>query len=147
MNELYQRRGFRARRKYGNFSALNHKSPFNTQPQAPDNQQRRLTETVLTLFSETQVDRSDIAKLAELARIDISESTVDEVAKSITDVLALVDQLQAADTEGVAPMAHPLDATQRLRADVVTENNHREEFQAIAPAAEQGLYLVPKVIE
>lgn len=93
------------------------------------------------------MDRSDIAKLAELARIDISESTVDEVAKSITDVLALVDQLQAADTEGVAPMAHPLDATQRLRADVVTENNHREEFQAIAPAAEQGLYLVPKVIE
>lgn len=93
------------------------------------------------------MDRSDIAKLAELARIDIADSTVDEVAKSITDVLALVDQLQAADTDGIAPMAHPLDATQRLRADVVTESNQREDFQALAPAAEQGLYLVPKVID
>ncbi len=74
-------------------------------------------------------------------------ATVDEVAKSITDVLALVDQLQAADTEGVAPMAHPLDATQRLRADQVSEDNRREAFQELAPAAEQGLYLVPKVIE
>lgn len=93
------------------------------------------------------MDRSDIAKLAELARIEIADSTVDEVAKSITDVLALVDQLQAADTDGIAPMAHPLDATQRLRADVVTESNQREDFQALAPAAEQGLYLVPKVID
>ncbi|NHO64323.1 Asp-tRNA(Asn)/Glu-tRNA(Gln) amidotransferase subunit GatC [Aestuariicella hydrocarbonica] len=93
------------------------------------------------------MDRSDIAKLAELARIEIAETTVDEVAKSITDVLALVDQLQAADTDGIAPMAHPLDATQRLRADVVTETNRREEFQALAPAAEQGLFLVPKVID
>ncbi len=93
------------------------------------------------------MDRSDIAKLAELARIEISDATVDDVAKSITDVLALVDQLQAADTDGVEPMAHPLDAVQRLRADEVTEPNRREAFQAIAPAAEQGLYLVPKVIE
>lgn len=93
------------------------------------------------------MDRSDIAKLAELARIEIADSTVDEVAKSITNVLALVDQLQAADTDGIAPMAHPLDATQRLRADVVTESNRREDFQALAPAAEQGLYLVPKVID
>ena len=62
-------------------------------------------------------------------------------------MLNLVDQLQAADTEGVAPMAHPLDATQRLRADEVTEPNQRESFQAIAPASEAGLYLVPKVID
>ncbi|MBR9910519.1 MAG: Asp-tRNA(Asn)/Glu-tRNA(Gln) amidotransferase subunit GatC [Gammaproteobacteria bacterium] len=93
------------------------------------------------------MDRSEIAKLAQLARIEISSSTVDEVAKSIGDVLALVDQLQAADTEGVAPMAHPLDAVQTLRADVVSESDQRELFQSIAPAAEQGLYLVPKVIE
>lgn len=93
------------------------------------------------------VDRSDIAKLAELARIAISENTADEVAKSISDVLALVDQLQAVNTEGVMPMAHPLDATQRLRADEVTEPNQREHFQAIAPATQDGLYLVPQVIE
>lgn len=93
------------------------------------------------------MDRADIAQLAQLARIDISAATVDEVASSITDVLALVDQLQAVDTSGVAPMAHPLDAVQRLRTDIVNEPNQREAFQALAPAAEQGLYLVPKVIE
>ena len=90
---------------------------------------------------------SDIEKLAKLATLEINDETLGEVANSITEVLALVDQLQAADTNGVAPMAHPLDAVQILRADEVTEPNVREEFQAIAPATENGLYLVPKVIE
>ncbi|WP_045857256.1 Asp-tRNA(Asn)/Glu-tRNA(Gln) amidotransferase subunit GatC [Teredinibacter purpureus] len=90
---------------------------------------------------------SEIEKLANLARLKISEETIEETAKSITEVLALVDQLQAADTDGTTPMAHPLDATQRLRADKVTEPNQRGQFQAIAPATENGLYLVPKVIE
>jgi aspartyl-tRNA(Asn)/glutamyl-tRNA(Gln) amidotransferase subunit C len=93
------------------------------------------------------VDRSDIAKLAKLARIQITDEAADEAAKSISDVLALVDQLQAVNTDGVLPMAHPLDAVQRLRADVVTEPNQREAFQAIAPAVQDGLYLVPQVIE
>lgn len=93
------------------------------------------------------VDRSDIAKLSKLARIQISDEAADEAAKSISDVLALVDQLQAVNTDGVQPMAHPLDAVQRLRADVVTEPNQRETFQAIAPATQDGLYLVPQVIE
>ena len=93
------------------------------------------------------VDRSDIAKLAELARIAISENTADQVANSISDVLALVDQLQAVNTDGVVPMAHPLDAVQRLRTDDITEPNQREQFQAIAPATQDGLYLVPQVIE
>lgn len=93
------------------------------------------------------VDRSTIAKLAELARIEISEATVDDVASGISDVLKLVDQLQAADTEGVAPMAHPQDAVQRLRPDQVTEADQRSELQANAPAEENGLFLVPKVIE
>ncbi len=93
------------------------------------------------------VSSTDIAKLAELARIAISDNTADQVAASISDVLALVDQLQAVNTQGVAPMAHPLDAVQRLRADEVTEPNQRELFQAIAPATENGLYLVPQVIE
>jgi aspartyl-tRNA(Asn)/glutamyl-tRNA(Gln) amidotransferase subunit C len=93
------------------------------------------------------IERTDIEKLAELARIGLNEATITETTKSIADVLALVDQLQAADTEGVEPMAHPTDAIQRLRTDEVTETNHREEFQAIAPATEAGLYLVPKVID
>jgi aspartyl-tRNA(Asn)/glutamyl-tRNA(Gln) amidotransferase subunit C len=93
------------------------------------------------------VKPSDIAKLAQLARIAVSEQQAGEVASRITDVLNLVDQLQAADTDGVEPMAHPLDAVQRLRADQVTEQNRREAFHAIAPAVEDGLYLVPRVIE
>ncbi|MDN3638905.1 Asp-tRNA(Asn)/Glu-tRNA(Gln) amidotransferase subunit GatC [Simiduia curdlanivorans] len=93
------------------------------------------------------VDRSDIEKLGELARLEISEATIDEVTNRLANVLALVDQLQAADTDNVAPMAHPMDAIQRLRADLVTEPNQRDAFQAIAPATEDGLYLVPKVID
>lgn len=90
---------------------------------------------------------SDIQKIAHLARLHINDETAEETARSITDVLALVDQLQSANTENIEPMAHPLDAEQRLRADEVSEVNNREAFQAIAPATEDGLYLVPKVID
>ncbi len=93
------------------------------------------------------VTRSDIEKLAELSRIAITDAAAETVAGSISDILALVDQLQAVDTQGVTPMAHPLDAVQRLRADEVTENNQRESLQSMAPATEDGLYLVPRVIE
>ncbi len=93
------------------------------------------------------IERADIEKLAELSRIGISEENITETTRSIAEVLKLVDQLQAADTEGVEPMAHPLDEVQRLRPDEVTEQDQRERFQAIAPAVEQGLYLVPKVID
>lgn len=93
------------------------------------------------------MDRSDILKLANLAKLDVSDAALDEVASSINNVLALVDQLQAADTSDVTPMAHPLDAVQRLREDEVTEPNQRERYQAIAPATEDGLYLVPRVID
>ena len=90
---------------------------------------------------------SDIKKIAHLARLKINEETAEETAQSISDVLLLVDQLQSANTEGVTPMAHPLDAVQRLRADTISEPNQRESFQSIAPATEDGLYLVPKVID
>lgn len=91
--------------------------------------------------------QSDIEKLAELARLEISTEAASATAESISQVLELVDQLQAADTKGVAPMAHPLDAVQRLRADQVTETDQRDTLQAMAPATEDGLYLVPRVIE
>lgn len=93
------------------------------------------------------VTQSDIEKLAELSRIELSDEAAANVAQSISEVLGLVDQLQAANTDGVRPMAHPLDAVQRLRADQVTEPNRREQLQAMAPATEDGLYLVPRVIE
>jgi aspartyl-tRNA(Asn)/glutamyl-tRNA(Gln) amidotransferase subunit C len=69
------------------------------------------------------------------------------VTQRITEILAMVDQLQAVDTGDVAPLSNPLDATQRLRPDQVTETNRRDAFQAVAPAVEDGLYLVPKVID
>ena len=93
------------------------------------------------------MDPSDIQKLAKLARLEINAETVEETAKSITDVLKLVDQLQSADTRDALPMAHPLDAVQYLRADEVTETNQRTQNQQCAPLTEDGLYLVPKVID
>jgi len=93
------------------------------------------------------IEQDEIGKIAELARIRIADEQIGEVTQRITEILGMVDQLQAADTAGVEPMANPLDATQRLRADEVTEINRREAFQAIAPAVQNGLYLVPKVIE
>jgi aspartyl-tRNA(Asn)/glutamyl-tRNA(Gln) amidotransferase subunit C len=93
------------------------------------------------------IEQNEIEKIAELARIRISREEIGQVTARITEILDMVDQLQAADTRNVEPMANPLDATQQLRPDVVTEGNQRDAFQAIAPAVENGLYLVPKVIE
>ncbi|WP_150909831.1 Asp-tRNA(Asn)/Glu-tRNA(Gln) amidotransferase subunit GatC [Marinobacter halotolerans] len=93
------------------------------------------------------ISRKDIEKVAVLARIRVDDEQVSALEKDLGNILDLVDQLGAADTDSVQPMAHPLDAVQRLRADEVTETNQRESFQAIAPATENGLYLVPRVIE
>ena len=89
----------------------------------------------------------EISKIAHLARLEISEEQLPKLSGDITNILNLVDQLQAADTSNIAPMANPLDAVQVLRADDVTETNHRDKFQAIAPEKEDGLYLVHKVID
>lgn len=92
-------------------------------------------------------DRSEVEKVAQLARLHINDAEADEVSSRITDILALIDQMQSVDTNNVEPLAHPLDVTQRMRADQVTEENRREELQSLAPRSENGLYLVPKVIE
>ena len=91
--------------------------------------------------------RQDVEKIAHLARLAITEEELVNYTDRLSTILKLVDQLQAVDTQGIEPMAHPLDVNQRLRPDVVTEPNLREKFQQIAPATEAGLYLVPKVIE
>ncbi len=93
------------------------------------------------------IDRQAVEKLALLARLDISEKDIASTTASIGEILSLIDQLQQADTQNVEPLAHPLDAKQRLRADEVTEVNHRDTYQALAPLCEDGLYLVPRVIE
>jgi len=93
------------------------------------------------------VDQSDITKVALLARLKIDEADVPQYVDNLSNILGLVEQMSAVNTDDVVPMAHPLDAAQRLRADEVTETNQRDKFQALAPQVESGLYLVPKVIE
>lgn len=89
----------------------------------------------------------EVLKIANLARLQIKADEVEQYAKDLSSIIGLVEQMNAVDTKDILPMAHPLDATQRLRKDEVREENQRERFQSVAPAAEKGLYLVPKVIE
>jgi aspartyl-tRNA(Asn)/glutamyl-tRNA(Gln) amidotransferase subunit C len=90
---------------------------------------------------------SDVEKIAHLARLGIDPEDAPEYSRNLSEILAFVEQLNAVDTTGIEPLAHPLDAAQRLRPDSVTETNEREQFQRIAPQIEAGLYLVPQVIE
>lgn len=89
----------------------------------------------------------DVLTIARLARLTIAEQDVPVYADNLSRILEFVAQLDAVDTSGIAPMAHPLDMAQRLREDVVVETNERDLFQKNAPQVEAGLYLVPKVIE
>lgn len=93
------------------------------------------------------LDQEQVSKIANLSRLKIDEQHIADYQKNLSNILNLVDQLSAVNTNGIVPMAHPLDAVQRLRADVVTESNQREHFQRIAPAVEDGHYLVPRVVE
>jgi len=93
------------------------------------------------------LDGKDIEKLAELSRLEIPAAESADVLTKLSAVVGLVNELQAVDTAGVQPMAHPLEQTQRLRADVVTEQDRHELYQRNAPLVERDLYLVPKVIE
>ncbi|MCG7956797.1 MAG: Asp-tRNA(Asn)/Glu-tRNA(Gln) amidotransferase subunit GatC [Candidatus Thiodiazotropha taylori] len=93
------------------------------------------------------LDRSDVEKIAHLARLALDENQVEGYAAELSNILALVEQLEAADTDNIEPMAHPLHMAQRLRQDQVTEPDRRDQNQAVAPLVENGLYLVPKVIE
>ena len=77
----------------------------------------------------------------------MNEQDIPAYTENLSSILNLVDEMQQIDTDGVEPLAHPLDAVQRLRADEVTELNQRDKLQAVAPAVEEGLFLVPKVIE
>lgn len=93
------------------------------------------------------LDRSDVEKIAHLARLQIDEQDIPEYTQNLSNILDLVDQMQAVDTANVEPMANALDAVQRLRKDEVTEPDNRDALQAVAPAVENGLFQVPKVIE
>lgn len=93
------------------------------------------------------ISATDIAYIAHLARLQLSDAEKDEAASSFTNILALIDQMQAADTDKLEPLSHAIETSQALREDKVTELNQRDELQKLAPKCDQGLYLVPKVIE
>ena len=93
------------------------------------------------------LSKEQVQHLALLARLSLDEKDIDEVVEKLSSIVDFVDQLQAVPTDDVVPMAHPMDMSQRLRADAVTETNDRDNIQQNAPSVENGLYIVPKVIE
>ena len=93
------------------------------------------------------IQAADVRRIAHLARIAIDDQDIERFAANLSAILEFVEQMNAVDTDKVMAMAHPQDAVQRLRPDVVTECNQREAFMRNAPLAESGLYLVPRVIE
>ena len=93
------------------------------------------------------LSRHDVEKLCLLARLELTPEEMPDVAAKLSDIVTLVNQLQAADATGVIPMAHPLERAQRLRKDEVTESDEHKHHQQNAPLVERDLYLVPKVIE
>lgn len=93
------------------------------------------------------LQQDDVQNIAHLARLAIAREDVPRYAEELSGILHLVEEMNRAETQGVEPLAHPLDAAQRLRPDEVTEADQRARFQAVAPQVEAGLYLVPKVIE
>lgn len=93
------------------------------------------------------IEREEVKKVAHLARLAITEDKVDEYTKNLSNILDMVDQMGQADVAGIEPLSNPLDAKQRLRPDVPNADIDRESNQANAPETENGLFLVPKVIE
>ncbi|MDH5263296.1 MAG: Asp-tRNA(Asn)/Glu-tRNA(Gln) amidotransferase subunit GatC [Betaproteobacteria bacterium] len=89
----------------------------------------------------------EVRRIADLARIEVPETEVAALQQQLNGIFGLIEQMRAVDTAGVEPMAHAVDVTQRLREDRVTETDQHELFQSVAPQVEDGLYLVPKVIE
>jgi aspartyl-tRNA(Asn)/glutamyl-tRNA(Gln) amidotransferase subunit C len=93
------------------------------------------------------VSLDDVRRIAHLARIALADGELQAVHAKLDSIFALIDELVAIPTEGVVPMSHAQDVSLPLREDAVTESSPRERYQAVAPASEAGLYLVPKVIE
>lgn len=93
------------------------------------------------------VNKDEIKYLSLLSRMDIDKNEIKDIEEKLTKIIDFVDQLQTISTDDIEPMAHPLNQSQRLRIDEVTETNDRENIQKNAQQIEKGMYLVPKVID
>ena len=89
----------------------------------------------------------DLAHLANLARLNFDPNTTGSARKDLAKIIAMIDVMQDVDTQGVAPLSHPLDGAQRLRRDLISETEQREKFQRTAPSTAEGFYLVPRVVD
>jgi aspartyl-tRNA(Asn)/glutamyl-tRNA(Gln) amidotransferase subunit C len=94
-----------------------------------------------------KLTRQNVEQIAHLARLEIGPGEIDGVVDKLGRIVDFVDQLQAVDTAGVVPMAHPMDMTQRLRSDEVSESDRRDLYQQNSQSVADGLYLVPRVLE
>jgi aspartyl-tRNA(Asn)/glutamyl-tRNA(Gln) amidotransferase subunit C len=93
------------------------------------------------------LDKKTVHQIARLARLDVPDTEIDQYLDDLSRILALVEQMETCNTDGIRPMTHPFDSVLRLREDTVTESDNREKFQKVAPAVERGLYLVPRAVE
>lgn len=93
------------------------------------------------------LNSGDVRRIAQLARIEITDSETEQALRQLNDIFKLIEQLQSVDTTNVEPMAHPLGGSQRLRDDVALEPEDREANMKNAPARDEGLFLVPRVVE
>ncbi len=94
-----------------------------------------------------KIDNEIVQNMAELTQLELDQDELSAIGDKMSEVLKLVEEMQAVDTSGIEPVSNPLDATQTLRSDVVTSGDDRELFQSVAPETRDGLYLVPKVID
>ena len=85
-------------------------------------------------------NKSELTKVAQLARLQVTESEIEDVSERISEILRLIDQMQSINTDSIAPMSHPFDGTQVLRSDVITEQNSRDDLQTLAPSVEKGYF-------
>ena len=93
------------------------------------------------------IKKSEIAYISSLSKLKMEDAEIDNYTRQISDILKMIQQLEKVDTDDIEPMAHPLNMKQRLRVDVITEENHRELYQKNAVEFEEGFYKVPKVID
>ena len=107
----------------------------------------RTLQPPLTEASSMPLSLDDVTRIAQLARLEISDAEAQQVLIQLQAIFALIEELQSVDTRGIEPMSHAQDVSLRLREDRVTEEDQHELFQSLAPQVQAGLYLVPKVIE
>jgi aspartyl-tRNA(Asn)/glutamyl-tRNA(Gln) amidotransferase subunit C len=98
-------------------------------------------------MKNVDVTEEVVRNIAELVQLTVDDADLKQLTEGMQNILALADQMQTINTEGVEPVSNPLDASQKLRPDTVTEENQRELFQSLAPETEAGLYLVPRVVD